>query len=67
MSLFTELCSIATSNGISFKVAVALDAAIEQTEEGKECLSILKQYNDGLLTFAEFRNAFIAAALSKPY
>ena len=67
MSLFTELCNIATSDDISFKVAVALNAAIEQTEEGKECLSILKQYNDGLLTFAEFRNAFITAALSKPY
>ena len=67
MSLFTDLCNIATSADISFKVAVALNAAIEQTEEGKECLRILKQYNDGLLSLAEFSNAFIAAALSKSY
>ena len=64
MTIFTDLCSIATNNSITFEVAVAVDTAIKQTEEGKLCESLIKQYNDGLITLAEFRNAFITAALN---
>ena len=63
MTIFADLCSIATNNSITVEVAVTLDTAIKQTEEGKLCESLIKQYNDGLITLAEFRNAFIAAAL----
>ena len=63
MSIFSDLCSIATDNTITFEVAVAVDTAIKQTEEGKQCESLINQYNNGLITLAEFRNAFIAVAL----
>ena len=63
MTIFTDLCSIATDNTITFEVAVILDEAIKKTEEGRLCENLIKQYNDGLITFAEFRKAFIAAAL----
>lgn len=63
MTIFADLCNIATNNSVTFEVAVAVDNAIKQTEEGKLCESLIKQYNDGLITLAEFRNAFIAAAL----
>ena len=64
MTIFTELCNIATNDSIPFEVAVTLDTAIKQTEEGKLCESLIKQYNDGLITLAEFRNAFVTVALS---
>lgn len=63
MTIFADLCSLATNNSVTFEVAVTLDTAIKQTEEGKLCENLIKQYNDGLITLAEFRNAFIAAAL----
>ena len=63
MTIFTDLCNIATDNTITFEVAVILDEAIKQTEEGRLCENLIKQYNDGLITLAEFRNAFIAVAL----
>lgn len=63
MTIFADLCSIATDNTLTFEVAVALDTAIKQTEEGKLCESFIEQYNGGLITFTEFRRAFIAAAL----
>jgi len=63
MTIFADLCNIATNNSVTFEVAVAVDKAIKQTEEGKMCESLIKQYNDGLITLAEFRNAFIAVAL----
>lgn len=64
MTIFTDLCNIATNNSITFAEAVILDEAIKRTEEGKLCASLIKQYNEGLITLAEFRNAFITAALS---
>ena len=63
MTIFADLCSIATNNSVTVEVAVTLDTAIKQTEEGKLCENLIKQYNEGLITLAEFRNAFIAAAL----
>ena len=63
MTIFADLCSIATNDSVTFEVAVTIDKAIKQTEEGRMCESLIKQYNDGLITLAEFRNAFIAAAL----
>jgi len=63
MTIFADLCNIATDNTITFEVAVILDEAIKKTEEGKLCESLIKQYNDGLITFTEFRRAFITAAL----
>ena len=64
MTIFTELCRIATENSITFEVAVTIDKAIKQTEEGRLCESLIKQYNEGQITLAEFRNAFITAARS---
>ena len=64
MTIFADLCSIATNNSVTVEVAVTLDTAIKQTEEGKLCENLIKQYNEGLITLAEFRNAFIAAALT---
>ena len=64
MTIFTELCNIATNDSTPFEVAVTLDTAIKQTEEGKLCESLIKQYNEGLITLAEFRRSFITAALS---
>lgn len=64
MTIFADLCSIANDNTLTFEVAAAVDNAIKQTEEGKLCESLIKQYTNGLITFAEFRNAFIAAALN---
>ena len=64
MTIFADLCSIALDNSTPFEVAVTLDTAIKQTEEGKLCESLIKQYNEGLITLAEFRRAFITAALS---
>ena len=63
MTIFTDLCNIATNDTITFEEAVILDEAIKKTEEGRLCENLIKQYNDGLITFAEFRKAFIAAAL----
>ena len=63
MTIFADLCNIATNNSVTFEVAVTIDTAIKQTEEGKLCENLIKQYNEGLITLAEFRNAFIAAAL----
>ena len=63
MTIFTDLCNIATNDTITFEVAVIINKAIKQTEEGKLCESLIKQYNDGLITFTEFRRAFITAAL----
>ena len=63
MTIFADLCNIATNNNVTFEVAVILDEAIKKTEEGKLCESLIKQYNEGLITFTAFRNAFIAAAL----
>ena len=64
MTIFADLCNIATNDSVTFEVAVTIDKAIKQTEEGKLCESLIKQYNDGLITLAEFRNAFVTAALS---
>lgn len=63
MTIFADLCNIATNNSITFEEAVILDEAIKRTEEGKLCEILIKQYNEGLITLAEFRNAFITAAL----
>ena len=63
MTIFSDLCSIATDDSISFEVAAIVDKAIKETEQGKLCISLIYQYNNGLITFAEFRNSFIAAAL----
>ena len=63
MTIFSDLCSIATDDRIPFEVAAIIDKAIKETEQGKLCLSLIHQYNSGLITFAEFRNSFIAAAL----
>ena len=63
MTIFADLCSIATDNTITFEVAVAVDTAIKKTEEGKQCDELIKKYSDGLITLAEFRNAFITVAL----
>ena len=62
MTIFADLCSIATNDSVTFEVAVTIDKAIKQTEEGRMCESLIKQYNEGLITFAEFCKAFIAAA-----
>ena len=62
--LFSELCSIATDDRIPSDVATIVDKAIKETEQGKLCLSLIHQYNSGLITFSEFRNSFIAAASS---
>ena len=61
MTIFTDLCDIATDNTITFDVAVIINKAIKQTEEGRLCESLIEQYNEGLITFAEFYKAFIAA------
>ena len=63
-SAFHLLCQAATDDDIVFKTAVAIDAAIKSTPQGETCVSLIEQYNQGLITFAEFRNAFIAAALN---
>ena len=63
-SAFQLLCQAGTDDGIDFKTAVAIDAAIKSTPQGETCVSLIEQYNQGLLTFAEFRNAFVTAALS---
>ena len=62
MTIFSDLCSIATDDRITFEVATIVDKAIKETEQGKLCLSLIHQYNSGLITFAEFRNSFIEAA-----
>ena len=62
MTIFTDLCNIATNDTITFEVALTINKAIKQTEEGKLCESLIKQYNEGLISLAEFRKAFIAAA-----
>ena len=62
MTIFSDLCSIATDDRIPFEVATIVDKAIKETEQGKLCLSLISQYNSGLITFAEFRNSFIEAA-----
>ena len=64
MTIFAELCNMSTNDSTPFELAVTLDTAIKQTEEGKLCESLIKQYNEGLITLAEFRNAFVTAALS---
>jgi len=64
MSIFSDLCHIAITDNLSVEMRLALDQVIKQTEEGKQCDDLIKQYNNGLITFAEFRNAFITAALS---
>ena len=63
-SAFQLLCQAGTDKDIDFKTAVAIDAAIKSTPQGSACVSLIEQYNDGLITFAEFRNSFITAALS---
>lgn len=63
MTIFSDLCIIATDDRITFEVATIVDKAIKETEQGKLCISLIHQYNSGLITFAEFRNSFIAAAL----
>ena len=63
MTIFSDLCSIATDDRITSEVATIVDKAIKETEQGKLCLSLIDQYNSGLITFAEFRNSFVAAAL----
>ena len=63
MTIFSELCSIATDDRIPFEVATIVDKAIKETEQGKLCVSLISQYSSGLITFAEFRNSFIEAAL----
>ena len=62
--LFSDLCSIATDDKITFEVATIVDKAIKETDQGKLCLSLIHQYNSGLITFSEFRNSFIAVASS---
>ena len=61
MTIFTDLCNIATNDTITFEVALTINKAIKQTEEGRLCESLIEQYNEGLITFAEFCKAFIAA------
>ena len=63
-SAFHLLCQAATDDDIVFKTAVAIDAAIKSTPQGETCISLIEQYNQGLLTFTEFRRSFITAALS---
>ena len=63
-SAFQLLCQAGVDKGIDFKTAVAIDAAIKSTPQGVTCVSLIEQYHSGLITFAEFRNAFVAAALS---
>ena len=63
MSIFLDLCLIAIADNLSVELKLTLDQAIKQTEEGKQCDDLIKQYNNGLITFAEFRNDFITAAL----
>ena len=62
MTIFSDLCSIATDDRITSDVATIVDKAINETEQGKLCVSLIYQYTSGLITFAEFRNSFIAAA-----
>ena len=62
MTIFSDLCSIATDDRITFEVATIVDKAIKETDQGKLCLSLIHQYNAGRIAFAEFRNSFIAAA-----
>ena len=62
-SAFQLLCQAGTDKDIDFKAAVAIDAAIKSTPQGETCVSLIEQYHSGLITFAEFRNAFVAAAL----
>ena len=62
MSIFSDLCHIAITDNL-FEMKLTLDRVIRQTEEGKQCDDLIKQYNNGLITFAEFRNDFITAAL----
>ena len=63
-SAFQLLCQAGVDDNIDFKTAVAIDAAIKSTTQGETCVSLIEQYHSGLITFAEFRNAFITAALS---
>ena len=63
-SAFQLLCAAATQPAIEFKLAVAIDAAIKETKEGDALVCLIKQYNEGLITLVEFRNAFVEAALA---
>ena len=63
-SAFQLLCQAGVDKDIDFKAAVAIDAAIKSTPQGFACINLIEQYNQGLITFAEFRNAFVTAALS---
>ena len=64
MTIFSDLCSIAADDKITLEVATIIDKAIKETNRGKLCLSLIYQYNAGLITFAKFRNSFIAVASS---
>ena len=58
LSRFQTLCNIAL--GVTdYALAVAIDNAISATSQGKNCIELINQYNQGLVTFAEFQSAFI--------
>ena len=62
MTIFSDLCSIATDDRITFEVATIVDKAIKETNQGKLCVRLIYEYSSGLITLAEFRNSFIAVA-----
>ena len=61
-SAFQLLCQAGVATGVDDKTAKAIDAAIKCTEQGDICILLIEQYRGGMLTFAEFRKAFTAAA-----
>ena len=63
-SAFQLLCQAGVATGVDGKTAEAIDAAIKCTEQGDTCIRLIEQYRSGSITFAEFRNAFVTAALS---
>ena len=63
-SAFQLLCQAGAAPGVDSKTAEAIDTAIKYTEQGDTCIRLIEQYHSGWLTFAEFHNAFVAAALS---
>ena len=62
-SAFQLLCQAGSIGWLDGATAEAIDRAIKSTQQGHDCVLLIEQYNQGLITFAEFRNAFVAAAL----
>jgi len=64
-STFISLCLMANHSTIqSNAFHNAVEDAIKETQQGKDCIEILTQYKAGLITFTEFTLAFVESALS---